>query len=96
MRLNTRLRSTNSTGFKGVSVSRNRDGFEARVQKQRSRDSRFTSRSCVALWRATFPTAEEAARGYDEAVRAMGLADGAVFNFPRVGERGLDGEVRTA
>jgi ribosomal protein L34 len=87
------LRSDNSTGFKGVTKHRKRAGFEARVQTQSGRGD---ARRCVSVWRETFPTAEDAARAYDESVRILHGSEEARFNFPRVGERGLDGVRRLA
>lgn len=72
---NRRLASNNSTGFKGVSLRRDRGTYLASI------------RSNGALRKlGTFATAEEAARAYDEAARSE-FGEFAALNFPRDGER---------
>ena len=90
------LGRNSTTGFKGVSLSRNGNGFEARVQKTYGHRDPGAARQCFAIWRATFPSPEEAARAYDAEVRSRYGSQGPRFNFPRVGEAGLDGTVRAA
>jgi hypothetical protein len=90
--LNKGLRADNSTGFKGVTATKT--GFLARVQAQDPLSG--GGRVVYDLHRSRHATAEDAAHAYDEAVRDLYGNEAPRFNFPKVGEKGLDGEVRAA
>lgn len=87
-----RLRSDNSTGFKGVTEGSK--GFVARIQTQ---VGTIPDRVVFDVFRAVRATPIAAALAYDNAVRDLFPDEpDAVYNRPRIGERGLDGVRRTA
>lgn len=77
---NSGLRRDNPTGFKGVT----RHGGSYRA---------ILSWGGGNTHLGSFKTPEEAARAWDEAAREL-QGEWARFNFPRIGERGLDGSIR--
>lgn len=90
--MNKGLRADNKTGFKGVTHTKK--GYKARVQRQTS--FVYGGRQVFDLHTSIHSTPEEAAHAYDDAVRRLHGTEAPRFNFPEVGERGLDGEVRAA
>lgn len=76
------VRPVGASGYRGVTKPYGRKKWPAQIVM----DGR-------ALRIGYFPTAEEAAKAHDDAARKLHGAF-AVLNFPRIGERGADGEVR--
>lgn len=68
--MNTDLRCSNTSGYKGVSWSRVSGKWEARIR----RDER-------QIYLGLYPTAEDAARAYDAKAREL-FGDVAALNFP--------------
>lgn len=68
--MNTDLRSTNTSGYKGVSWSQVAGKWEARIR----RDER-------QYFLGLYPTSDDAARAYDAKAREL-FGDVAVLNFP--------------
>lgn len=75
---------TGATGFKNVSTTRS-GKYRAWIHPQGRH---------AQVYIGTFASAEEAARARDTWVRENLDAEFEVFNFPNIGERGLDGETR--
>lgn len=74
--VNQKNRSSNKTGFKGVSANKQIGGFDAFISGPNHRQKNL----------GHFKTAEEAALAYDEEARAL-HGDFARFNFPKDGEQ---------
>lgn len=72
---NQRLRSDNTSGFKGVAWDKNRQSWVAQI-----------SQNGVHRGIGRFATAEEAAKAYDDSAREL-FGAFARLNFPREGER---------
>lgn len=82
---NSRIMKNNKTGFIGVDIIQNTSDKIYRARFYRDGKTHF--RKC-------FSCPQEAAKYYDDYLRDLFPSEFNVYNFPKVGERGKDGNIK--